>query len=100
MENHGRVEIEPITLDDLRRETPPLYPRNYGDSQLHLNLKSVYLACHFVLSIMREQKDGRIVSVSSIAGLPYIGKPQVAYNATKAAIIHLLKSTCSSLCSR
>jgi NAD(P)-dependent dehydrogenase (short-subunit alcohol dehydrogenase family) len=63
------------------------------DSQMDLNLKSVYLSCHFVLPIMEGQRDGRIVSVSSIAGLRYIGKPQVGYNATKAAIIHLMKST-------
>lgn len=62
------------------------------DSQITLNLKTVYNACHHVLPVMEEQRDGRVVSVSSIAGLRYIGKPQIAYNTAKAAIIQAMKA--------
>jgi len=37
---------------------------------------------------MQRQGGGSIVSISSVAGLRYIGKPQVAYAAAKAALMH------------
>jgi NAD(P)-dependent dehydrogenase (short-subunit alcohol dehydrogenase family) len=41
----------------------------------------------------KQTTGGSIVNVSSIAGLRYIGKPQVAYSATKAAIMQFTKAT-------
>lgn len=63
------------------------------DRQTDVNLKSVYLTCHEVLPIMEKQKAGVVINVSSVAGLRYIGKPQVAYAATKAAIVQFTKTT-------
>ena len=36
---------------------------------------------------------GAIVCISSIAGMRYIGKPQIAYNTAKAAILQFVKAT-------
>jgi NAD(P)-dependent dehydrogenase (short-subunit alcohol dehydrogenase family) len=63
------------------------------DRQVDVNLKSIYLTCHLVLPIMERQGKGAIVNISSIAGMRYIGKPQVAYSATKAAVIQFTKAT-------
>ena len=63
------------------------------DAQTDVNLKSVYLMCHHVLPIMEKQGSGAVVNVSSVAGMRYIGKPQVAYSATKAAIMQFTKVT-------
>lgn len=63
------------------------------DRQTDVNLKSVYLTCHEVLPIMEKQKSGAVINISSIAGKRYIGKPQVAYSATKAAITQFTKAT-------
>ena len=64
------------------------------DQQMDINLKSVYLFSHLVLSIMESQASGGcVVNISSVAGLRYIGKPQVAYAAAKAAIIQFTKTT-------
>lgn len=63
------------------------------DAQTDINLKSVYLTCHCILPIMEKQGSGAVVNVSSIAGLRYIGKPQVAYSAAKAAVIQFTKAT-------
>jgi len=50
-----------------------------------VNLKSAVLPCKHVLPLMREQRSGRIVNVSSLAGR--IGLPfQGLYSATKFAI--------------
>lgn len=93
MEIHGRIDILVNNVGRSAPGDPASMPEDVWDSQVDLNLKSVYLACHYVLPIMESQKDGRIVSVSSIAGLRYIGKPQAGYSATKAAIIHTMKTT-------
>lgn len=64
------------------------------DAQMDVNLKSVYLACHHVLPVMEKQSTGgAIVCISSIAGMRYIGKPQIAYNTTKAAVLQFVKAT-------
>lgn len=50
--------------------------------------------CHLVLPIMEKQSTGGcVLNVASIAGMRYVGKPQVAYSATKAAIIQFTKTT-------
>jgi NAD(P)-dependent dehydrogenase (short-subunit alcohol dehydrogenase family) len=63
------------------------------DAQTNVNLKSVYLCCHHILPIMETQGGGAVVNVASIAGMRYIGKPQVAYAATKAGVIQFTKAT-------
>lgn len=63
------------------------------DEQIAVNLKSAYLTCKAVLPIMERQGGGAVVNVASVAGLRYIGKPQVAYSAGKAALIQLTKTT-------
>lgn len=60
---------------------------------MELNVKSVFLTCHFILPLMEKQGSGSIVNIASIAGLRYIGKPQVAYSAAKSAVIQFTKAT-------
>lgn len=50
-----------------------------------INLRGTIMACKHAIPIMREQRAGAIVNVSSIAA--WAGYPLVAYKATKAAII-------------
>jgi NAD(P)-dependent dehydrogenase (short-subunit alcohol dehydrogenase family) len=63
------------------------------DKQMDVNLKSVYLMCHEVLPIMEKQGGGSIINMASIAAKAYIGKAQIAYNATKAAVIQFTRAT-------
>src|SRR5260370_299086 len=55
------------------------------DRCVAINLKSVILACKHVIPIMRQQKSGAIVNISSMAVLTTY--PYVAYKATKAAMV-------------
>ena len=55
------------------------------DRCMAINLKSVILACKHVIPIMREQKSGAIVNISSMAAWSVY--PYVAYKATKSAMI-------------
>jgi NAD(P)-dependent dehydrogenase (short-subunit alcohol dehydrogenase family) len=55
------------------------------DNCVAINLKSCILAAKYVIPIMREQKSGAIVNISSMAAITVY--PYVAYKATKAAMI-------------
>ena len=93
MAKHGRIDILINNVGRSEPGCPATMPETIWDSQVDLNLKSVFLMCQNVLPIMEAQGSGAVVSVASIAGLRYIGKPQVGYSATKAAIIQLMKTT-------
>ena len=90
---HGRIDILVNNVGRSEPGCPATMSEEVWDSQVEINLKTVYLLCHHVLPIMEAQGHGAVVSVASIAGLRYIGKPQVGYSATKAAIIHFMKTT-------
>lgn len=59
------------------------------DSQIDINLKSVFLTCKYVLPHMVARGRGAIVNVASTSGLRWTGSAQVAYAASKAGVIHL-----------
>ncbi|USP77984.1 hypothetical protein yc1106_05258 [Curvularia clavata] len=91
---HGRIDILLTNVGQSQPGCPATMEESIWQSQMDLNLKSVYLACHHVLPVMEKQSSGgAIVCISSIAGMRYIGKPQIAYNTTKAAILQFVKAT-------
>ncbi|KAH0420404.1 hypothetical protein CcaCcLH18_14037 [Colletotrichum camelliae] len=91
---HGRIDILLANVGQSQPGCPATMSEETWDSQIEVNLKTVYLACHHVLPVMEKQETGgSVVCISSIAGLRYIGKPQVAYNTTKAAIMQFVKAT-------
>jgi NAD(P)-dependent dehydrogenase (short-subunit alcohol dehydrogenase family) len=66
------------------------------DSQIDLNLKTVFLGCKYVLPVMEAQGKGAIVNLSSAAGLRndgHGGRVHVGYSATKAGVIQFTRST-------
>ncbi|KAK2612399.1 hypothetical protein QQS21_001663 [Conoideocrella luteorostrata] len=91
---HGHIDILVANVGQSQPGCPATMSEETWDSQIDINLKSVYLACHHVLPIMEKQPTGgSIVCVASIAGMRYIGKPQIAYNTAKAAIMQFVKAT-------
>ena len=76
-----------ITKDTLlARMTEDMY-----DAVIAVNQKSVYNMMKLVCNVMGKQRSGKIVNVSSVAGL-YGNPGQVNYSASKAAIIGMTKS--------
>jgi NAD(P)-dependent dehydrogenase (short-subunit alcohol dehydrogenase family) len=59
------------------------------DTQINVNLKSVFLTCKYVLPILVAKKSGAIINVASTSGMRWTGSAQVAYAATKAGVIQL-----------
>ncbi|KAK0945222.1 hypothetical protein LTR48_000606 [Friedmanniomyces endolithicus] len=94
MAKHGRIDILINNVGKSEPGGPAEMTEEVWDYQTNVNLKSVYLMCHLVLPVMEAQGSGGcVLNVGSIAGLRYIGKPQVAYAATKAAIVQFTKVT-------
>jgi NAD(P)-dependent dehydrogenase (short-subunit alcohol dehydrogenase family) len=55
------------------------------DNCFAINLKSCIMAAKYALPVMRQQKSGAIINISSMAAIT--SYPYVAYKATKAAMI-------------
>ncbi|MDC0228254.1 SDR family oxidoreductase, partial [Alphaproteobacteria bacterium] len=61
--------------------------------QFMLNLNTAYFCIKYAIPIMGKNSGGSIVNISSVAGLRYVGKPQVGYSSSKAALIQMTKTT-------
>lgn len=71
---------------------------NY-DLVIAVNQKSVYNMMRYVAPIMMKQRSGKIINMSSVAGL-HGNAGQFNYSASKAAIIGMTKSAAKELGSR
>lgn len=69
------------------------------DMVIAVNQKSIFNMMKFVSLVMIKQKSGKIVNMSSVAGL-YGNPGQVNYSASKAAIIGMTMSAAKELGSR
>src|SRR6201982_3509884 len=88
MERWGRIDVlhnnVGVSLSGGDAELLEITEENF-DRCVAINLKSTILACKAVIPIMREQKSGAIVNISSMAVITTY--PYVAYKATKAAMV-------------
>ena len=88
MKRWGRIDIlhnnVGVSISGGDAELLEITEANF-DRCVAINLKSCILACKHVIPIMREQKSGAIVNISSMAVITTY--PYVAYKATKAAMV-------------
>jgi len=66
-------------------------PEEAWDEIIAVNLKSVYLACHYAIPEMIKNKGGSIINTSSIYGGVVSGTHYSAYCASKGGIVGLTK---------
>ena len=65
---------------------------NVWDKVFDINLKTMVLLSKLIIPIMKKNKFGSMVHISSVDALSGDDKPQDAYGASKAAMIRLSKS--------
>src|ERR1700754_1230722 len=63
------------------------------DRVFAINLKSAFLTMKHVIPIMVKQGGGSIINISSIASIRHVGISYVSYNASKAAMNQMTRST-------
>jgi NAD(P)-dependent dehydrogenase (short-subunit alcohol dehydrogenase family) len=91
MDTWGRIDIW-VNNAGAYTGSPLLeVPRADWDDTLGTNFTGVFLGCRAVAPIMRQQRSGRIINVSSMAGKT--SRPATAeYSASKSAVIGLTRS--------
>jgi NAD(P)-dependent dehydrogenase (short-subunit alcohol dehydrogenase family) len=89
LSHFGRIDILINNVGGSAPGGPIELTEEAWDTQIDVNLKSVFLACKHVLPTMVAQRSGAIVNIASTSGLRWTGSAQVAYAATKAGVIHL-----------
>ena len=93
LSEHGRVDVlvnnaaynRAIAFDDLETLDPDVF--RYI---IEYNLTSPFVAMRAVAPIMKRQGQGRIVNISSVAGLAPQGS-SIAYAVSKSGLIHLTR---------
>jgi NAD(P)-dependent dehydrogenase (short-subunit alcohol dehydrogenase family) len=96
VETHGRIDVlvngvggstivgRPAAhLDELSLEE--------WQKLLHFNLTGTFLFCHAVIPVMKRQRSGKIVNISSIAGRGLSRESSSAYATAKGGIIALTR---------
>ena len=66
------------------------------DAVASVNFKGVFNMCRHVSGVMMRQKHGRIINISSVAGL-YGNPGQFNYSATKAGVVGMTLSAAKEL---
>jgi NAD(P)-dependent dehydrogenase (short-subunit alcohol dehydrogenase family) len=89
LDEWGRIDILVNNVGGSAPGGPVEMSEELWDAQVDHNLKSVFLACKHVLPVMERQAGGVIINLASTSGLRWTGSAQVAYAATKAAVIQL-----------
>ena len=87
----GRIDILVNNVGGSAAGGPVEMSEEVWDAQIDFNLKSVFLGCKHVLPLMEAQGSGVIINIASSSGLRWTGAAQVAYAATKAAVMQLTK---------
>ena len=91
--HHGRLDILINNVGQSERMSPEAVDTACWQKQMELNLNSVMMTCRAALPHMIDQGHGVIVNISSIAGIRYLGKPQIGYSAAKAALQQYTKTS-------
>ena len=91
---YGRIDIlvNNAGVNTLAHRVPiDEFPRAEWNRLLDVDLTGVYETTRVVAPVMRRQGAGRIVNIGSVVGLVPL-RLQSAFNAAKAAVVHLTKA--------
>jgi 3-oxoacyl-[acyl-carrier protein] reductase len=93
-ERYGRLDIlvnNAAAPQGLDRHDIEEVPVEVWDQVIRVNLRGTYLMCRFAVPLMRSQRFGRIINISSMAGV--VAAPRsTAYSASKAGVLGLTRA--------
>ena len=94
LERFGRLDVlvnNAAAPQGLDRDVIDVIPIDVFDEVIRINLRGTWLMCRAAVPAMRRQRWGRIINISSMAGV--IGAPRSSpYSASKAGIIGLTRA--------
>jgi NAD(P)-dependent dehydrogenase (short-subunit alcohol dehydrogenase family) len=93
MDVYGRIDVVDYNVGLAHVGGVVELPEEEWDRIFAVNLKGCFLTMKHVIPIMEKQGGGSIINISSVAGIRYTGVPYSTYYATKAAMIHLTRTT-------
>jgi NAD(P)-dependent dehydrogenase (short-subunit alcohol dehydrogenase family) len=89
---YDRIDILHNNVGICRAGSPVTLSEEDWDLSIDSNLKSVFLACKFVLPVMEKQGSGIITNISSILSVRVSQYDQIAYYASKAGVDHFTRA--------
>jgi NAD(P)-dependent dehydrogenase (short-subunit alcohol dehydrogenase family) len=91
IEKYGRIDILHNNVGIAGSGGPVETAEEDWDRMMNVNLKTMFLTCKHTLPYMERQGSGVIVNISSIVAIRSASFPQLAYAATKSAVIGLTR---------
>ena len=90
---HEKINILVNNVGRSEPGDPEVLDYDVWREQFSTNLDTAFFAIKQIIPIMKIIGGGSIVNISSVAGMRYVGKPQVGYSASKAALMQMTKTT-------
>ena len=90
---HQKINILVNNVGRSEPGDPEVMDYDVWREQFSTNLDTAFFAIKQVIPTMKKNGGGSIVNISSVAGMRYVGKPQVGYSASKAALMQMTKTT-------
>ena len=90
---HEKINILVNNVGRSEPGDPEVLDYDVWREQFSTNLDTAFFAIKQIIPIMKKIGGGSIVNISSVAGMRYVGKPQVGYSASKAALMQMTKTT-------
>jgi NAD(P)-dependent dehydrogenase (short-subunit alcohol dehydrogenase family) len=93
LKSFGRIDVLDNNVGIAEVGCVVKLPEADWDRVFAVNLKSAYFAMKHVIPVMAKQGGGSIINISSIASIRHVGISYVSYNASKAAMNQMTRTT-------